>query len=260
MSEPSAPTPIRTLSSVLAEPDRGRRGRRASRVRGQGARGELARCAGEDHRRRARNGRGAPDPGARRRFRDSLRRARSRALAPRDQQDCDPRRSRPHREHGIPRRSAAQHRLGVEARPREPPAGGRERRAGARGRRRGLGGGARGVEAGHGGRGPRSVLRRSGPAQVPAYTPYGDPACRGRGAPARARAARRLFRALARWPQGARGDTPDGARAPPVRASRARRLRPARWRSPSTRTTSRSADSWRRRAPRDPARTCSTCS
>ena len=39
------------------------------------------------------------------------------------------------------------------------------------GRRRGLGGGARGVEAGHHGGGPRSVLQRSGPAQVPGAHP-----------------------------------------------------------------------------------------
>ena len=74
---------------------------------------------------------------ARRRIRDTFGRTRARALAPCDQQGRIRRRSGPHRKHGVSRRSVAEHRLGVETRPREPAQRRRRRGAGTRRRRRG---------------------------------------------------------------------------------------------------------------------------
>ena len=252
----SDPNPLRGAG----EPDCGRRGRGTPGVRGQGAGGERSRCGREDGRHRSRDRRDPTDPGARRRIRDPSRGARARALAPCHQQDRDPRRPRLHREHGVSRRGAAEHRVGVATRHREPAARRRARGAGAGRRRHDGGGGARRVEDRDHGGGARPVLQRPGPAQVPAHSAHRAPPCRRHGAPPRPRASRRLVHPAPRWAQGPRRAPPDGARTPAgALAGRGVRGR-ARSRSPSMPAISRYTDTWLHRPRRALARTSSSSS
>ncbi len=201
-SGPSAPQRIsqgriggHPSSAVAADRSNRRgRGRREARVGREGARREFARRGRALDRRRDRGRRIALDSRDRRRRRDRGGRARARIVAPRDEQDREPRRPREARDAWVPGRGAAEHRLGRADADHVAGCGRRarlERHVRGRGDRRQEAGPAR---VRHDDRGSRPLLQHARAAQVPALGQDRSRSRRGDAAQPRARPFRRAAR------------------------------------------------------------------
>ena len=110
-----------------------------------------------------------------------------RARTPRHEQDLPRRGSRGHPDDGVPRRGAAEHRVGVPHRPADAPPRRRGRHRDPRERRRGGVGHRDRHGARHDYRGRRSLLQPAGAAQVPEVRRRRDHAGVAHGDPAGAR-------------------------------------------------------------------------
>ena len=167
--------PVRQLIRKHRQPHRCRRSGGAAGERGQGTRGERARCRGEPHRDHDRRRRAAAHRRHRRRRGHDAARPRPRGRAARDLEA--PRRRPQHHPHArLPRRGAALDRRGRAALDYDPAC----RRAACLGaggrRRRQVRAQAGGAEHRHPRRGARPVLRNAGAPEIPQERPR-----RGRG-------------------------------------------------------------------------------